>query len=578
MTLTAGVRIDSAPEAPHWDVIVVGAGLGGLSTAAFLATNGKRVLVLEQARVVGGCSQVFRRLEDRYEFDVGAHHVGECHPGGRVRTVLGALGIDDRVEWCQLDPDGFSTITLPGLEFRVPVGWDAYEERLVETFPAEAKGVRRCLRVLRAAAREVQAPQRPGALGQVGHVASSPTLLRWGHRPLASLLEACGLSPEARAVVAGECGEYAAPPSRAPVAVHAGLLDHYLTSGAWYPRGGGQIVPARLTQVVLAHGGEVRTGARVDRILVEGGRAVGVTLVDGEELHADAVVSNADPKRTYLGLVGREHLSPRLLRRAEKMVPALPLFTVHLALDVDLRDRLPSSRRWILPHPDLEASYAAAYAGRIGGPVPVLMTSGTVKDPSGTRTAPPGHSTLELVTVAPAQHSTWGLRAGGPTAGEHYSHEEAYLAAKERLLEAVVRTAETVIPDLRQRVVHQEAWTPVTHERFTLAWSGTAHGLEVARDQVGPFRPDVTTPIPGLHLAGVGTRNMPGIASAIDGGVATAGAILGRDLHAELAAGKRYAAPGAVPADGPEWDPLVVSEGGPAVRRESPPAPRASDA
>lgn len=567
MTLTAGIRIDSSVEVPHWDVIVVGAGLGGLSTAAFLATNGQRVLVLEQHEVVGGCSQVFRRLDDKYEFDVGVHHVGECHPGGKVRTIMGALGIDDRIEWVPLDPDGFSTITLPGLQFRVPVGWDAYEERLVETFPAEAKGVRRCVRVLHAAAREVRAPQKRGRPGSARRQASSPTLLRWGLRPLASLFDACDLSQEARTVIAGECGGYSAPPSRAPVAVHAGFLDHYLISGAWYPRGGGQVVPARLTQVIQAHGGEVRTEVRVDRIMVEGGRAVGVTLVDGEELHADAVVSNADPKRTYLGLVGREHLPHRLLRKAEKMVPALPLFTVHLALDHDLRDRMPSSTQWIHPHHDLEGFYEATYAGRLGGPVPVLMTSGTLKDPTGTRTAPPGHSTLELVTVAPADHATWGLRAGGPTAGEHYSQDATYLAAKEQLLEAVLKTAETVLPDLREHVVHQEASTPVTHERFTLSWSGSAFGLEMTRDQVGPFRPDVTTPVPGLHLTGAGTRHMHGIASTINGGVATAGAILGRDLHAELAAGKRYASPHAVPADGPDWDPLVVSRPGPQLHR-----------
>lgn len=563
MTVTAGVRIDDA-QAPHWDAVVVGGGLGGLSTAAFLATNGQRVLVLEQHEVVGGCSQVFRRLDDRYEFDVGAHHLGECQPGGRMRTVLGALGIDDRIEWRPLDPDGFSTITLPEVQMRVPVGWDAYEERLVETFPAEEQAVRRCVRVLRAAAQDVRSPRRPGTLGALRRLAGSRTLLRWGLRPLASLFDACGLSQPARTVIAGECGDYSAPPSRATVAVHAGLLDHHLVAGSWYPRGGGQVIAARLTQVVRAHGGEVRTGVRVDRILMEGPRAVGVTLVDGEELRADAVVSTTDPKRTYLGLVGREHLSPRLLRRAERMVPALPLFSVHLALDVDLGERLPNSTQWIHPHADLEACYDAAYAGRIGAPGPVLMTSSTLKDP--TRTAPPGHSTLQLVTVAPPHHAAWGLRAGGPSAGEKYSHHEAYLAAKERLIEAVLDTAETVIPDLRQHVVHCEAATPVTHERFTLAWSGTAHGLEVAWNQVGPFRPGVTSPIPGLFLAGAGTTQVPGIVATVAGGVATAGAVLGRDLDAEIAAGRTYGSPDAIPADGPDWDPLVASRGDDALR------------
>lgn len=559
MTLTAGVRIDGGASAPHWDAIVVGAGLGGLCAAAFLATNGQRVLVLEQHPVVGGSCQVVRRHDSaggRHEFEVGMHRVGECQPGGRMRTLLGALGVDDRITWDQLDPHDFAAITLPDVQMRLPVGWDAYEQRLVETFPGEADALRRCVGVLRAVAIGTQASGPRGALGAVRRLAGDRTTLRWRSRPLAALLDACGLGPNARAVVAGGGGDYAAPPSRVTVGVHAGLLDHHLVSGAWRPRGGGQVLPARLLQVIRAHGGELRTEVRVDRILMEGGRAVGVTMVDGEELRADAVVSNSDPKRTYLGLVGREHLSSRLLRRAETMVPALPYFTVHLALDADLHGRLPHATGWILPHADLEAFYDATYAGRTDGPVPVRMT------------ASPGRSTLELVTVAPSHPWAWGLRAGGPSSGERYSDEPAYLAAKDQLLEAVLDTVELVVPDLRRHVVHREAATPVTQERYTLAWSGTSLGPERTRGQVGPVRPDATTPVPGLFLTGAGTTYVPGIVSTVESGVAAAGAVLGRDLHAELAQGRTYGDPTLLPADGPDWDPLAVSTPGPSTRSE----------
>lgn len=517
MTLTAGVRIGAGHSAPHWDAVVVGAGLGGLSTAALLAAHGRRVLVLEQHPVVGGSSQVVRRRSEAGEhaFDVGVHHVGECHPGGRMRRLLETLGVDDRIEWQQLDPDSSSTVTLPGLQVQLPIGWDAYEQRLVETFPAEAEGLRRCVGVLRAVATEARGPSQTGALGVVRRLAGDRTALRWGTRPLAALLDACGLGLDARAVVTAQGGDYAAPPSRATIGVHAALLDHHLVSGAWAPRGGGQVIADRLREVVEAQGGEVRTGVRVDRILMEADRAVGVTMIDGEELRADAVVSNSDPKRTYLGLVGREHLSSRLLRRAEEMVPALPYFTVHLAVDHGLSGRLPRGTQWIHPHADVERCYEAAYAGRVAGHVPVRMRA--------------GHATLELVTVAPPPSSAWGLRAGGPAAGERYSDEPAYLAAKERLLEAVLETAERVVPDLRQHLVHREAATPVTQERHTLAWSGTALGLEVTRNQVGRHRLGAATPLPGLFLTGVGTAQVPGVLWAVDSGVAAARAVLERD-------------------------------------------------
>lgn len=559
----------------HFDTVVIGAGLGGLSTAAFLAANGQQVLVLEQNQVAGGCSQVFRRQGNKFEFDVGVHYVGECEPGGKVRTLMDALGLDERITWSPLDPDGFSIITTPEVTFRVPAGWDAYEQRLAETFPEEADAVRAVVQTLRKLAAEMKAPTPSGQLGGLRKNLTSPTMLRWGLRPLAALFDRHGLSQVARTVIAGECGDYSAPPSRATVGVHAGFLDHYLISGAWYPHGGGQVIPARLVEVITAHGGEVRTKTLVDRIMMEKGRAVGVVLLDGTEIRSDAVVSNADPQRTYLGLVGREHLPKKLLKQAEGWTAALPLVTVYLALDVDVREFMPNATQWIYPHSDLEAFYADAHDGRIGGQVPVFMTSGTLKDPTSTHTAPPGHSTLELVTIAPPQYHAWSLRAGGPAAGEKYSRHAEYLALKERMTQAVIDTACLVLPDLREHLVHVEASTPITQERFTLATHGTVYGLEMTWNQVGPFRPDVTSPVPGLFLAGAGTKHMHGIVSTINGGAGTAGAVLGRDLFAEMAQGRRYVRPDVLPVDGPNWDPLTVSKPGSVVRRDTRPERRA---
>ncbi|MEU5539739.1 NAD(P)/FAD-dependent oxidoreductase [Streptomyces sp. NPDC020362] len=427
-----------------WDVVVVGSGLGGLTCAAYLAACGRRTLVLEQNKVAGGCSQVFRRAGNRYEFDVGVHYIGECHPEGAITTALRGLGLDDRIEFRELDPDGFTTLVLPGLTFRVPRGWDAYLRRLVETFPAEERGLRRCIAVFRRIAEERRRGRPgPGILGKAAWARRAPVTATVGMLPVARLLGVCGLSPLACAVILGESGDYGAPPSRAPIALHAGLLDLFIDGGAYYPRGGGQVFAARLIDVVQAHGGQVRTKATVERILVEEGRAVGVRLDDGETIEAAAVVSNADIKRTYLELVGREHLSARTVARVEQYRMALPFFSVYLGLDIDLADRLPNTTYWCHPDADTERAYRNAYSGKLSGELPVFLTSTATKDPGNPRSAPPGHSTLEVMTLVSPDHAFWRAADASP-AGLEYRSSPAYQEVKERLTEALIDRAGTV--------------------------------------------------------------------------------------------------------------------------------------
>lgn len=536
---------------PDLDAIVIGAGMGGLSTAAFLATNGKRVLVLEQNQVVGGCTQVFRRRGNKYEFDVGVHYIGQCQPGGKVPTMLRGLGLEGRIEFAQLDEDGHSTIVFPEVTFRVPRGWDNYLERLIETFPDEEQGLRRCIGVMRAISAE----------------GDKLTLLRWGLRSLSSLFESCRLSPTAQAVIVAENGDYTCAPSRTPVAMHAGFLHHYLSAGAYYPRGGGQVISAHLVDVIRAHGSTVRTKALVERILVENGRVAGVRLANGEEFRAPVVVSNADIKRTYLEMIGREHLSGRFARRVDGFRMAAPLFSVYLALDIDIRDRLPNSIHWLHRSIDIEGLYRDIYAGRIPAEVPVFLTSGTLKDPDGTHSAPPRHSTLELITIAPPHYSTWQIPGPGPAHGGDYSHDPNYLALKEKLTEAVIETATTILPDLRDHIVFCEASTPITQERFTRSTDGTCYGLEPTWRQLGPFRPSVRGRVPGLFLAGGSTQHMYGIVATLSGGVSTASAVLGRNLHKELDAGAVFGDASLLTAGGEGWDPLVTAKPSSPIRR-----------
>jgi phytoene dehydrogenase-like protein len=550
-----------------WDALVIGSGLGGLTCAAYLTAAGKRTLVLEQNQVAGGCSQVFRRKGNAYEFDVGMHYIGECHPEGKMTLALRGLGLDSTIEFRQLDPDGHSTLVFPGLTFRVPSDWDTYLTRLIEAFPEQKRGLRLCVGVLRRVGTELRrgGMPKPTVRGMLSFLRNSPAMAMFGMLPLTWLFRLSRLSPLARAVIVGESGDYGVPPSRTPIVLHAGFLDHYLTGGAWYPRGGGQVVPAHLVDVIRTHGGQVRTKARVEKILIENGTTTGVRLEGGETISAPIVVSNADIKRTYLDLVGRRHLSAATISRLEKYRMALPLFSVYLGLDIDLADQMPNSTYWCYPHHDIEAIYRDAYEGQISDDLPIFLTSATTKDPGNPLAHPPGHSTLEVMCIVPPGNAFWQTAAQPAT--ERYSRDAAYLAVKERITEALIDRATTVVPNLRQHIVWQEASTPLTHERFTLSTDGSCYGIEVASDQIGPRRPGPRTEIRGLFLTGASTVWGSGIVGAVTGGMGTAGYVLRRRLAAEVKAGAVIADPRKLTPTGPDWDPLAASKPSTTLRR-----------
>jgi phytoene dehydrogenase-like protein len=536
----------------QWDVVVVGSGPGGLTAAACLAGAGRRVLVVERHDVAGGNAQVFRRHHGgaTYEFDVGIHYIGDAGPGGLFPTILRGLGIEDRVRFRPLDPDGFDTLTFPDLTFRVPADWDRYRERLVEAFPDERAGVERCVEVLRGVAEESRARLLPGA--------ETPTFDRWAFRPLSELFEASELSPRAQAVLDHWSGLYAGGPRHTAVAMHAGIIDHYMR-GAYYPEGGGQVIPAHLIEVIEANGGEVRCLTSVARILTDAGRATGVELADGTVVEAPIVVSNADHARTVLELVDRSAWDPATVAWTESAAMTLALVCVYVVVDVELEG--PNTNYFVFDGYETDELYDRLDAGELGDGAPfAYVAMASRKDPGNEHLCPPGHTNLQIMTLAPRGYRWWGLD-DGPTHGGSYRRNEAYRARKADLTDRLIDAAERVLGPFRDHIVHVETATPLSQERYTHSTGGTSYGYVHSPEQTGEHRPQHRTEIEGLWLVGANTASGHGIAGTMVGGVNCAGEILGRPLLVEFFLGTRLVEPEALPPSPPDLDPLEFSRG-----------------
>ncbi|MCU4413304.1 NAD(P)/FAD-dependent oxidoreductase [Acinetobacter sp. WU_MDCI_Axc73] len=552
----------------RWDAIVIGGGIGGLSTAAFLATNGLKTLVLEQYHIVGGCSHVFRRKR-KWEFDVGIHYIGDCGEHGQVTTMLRSLGLNERIDFLLMDSRGYDTVVTPNHTVKIPYGWDNYLDNLIAAFPKEEKGLRKFIGVISTIGQAIDRSRTPASLQgmlKLGKDAGFATA--WTMLPVSKLLDYCGLSTEARTVVSVQFGQYGCLPSKAPVVLHAGLLQNYIEGGAWYPKGGGQVIAANLVEVIQAHSGSlIKTHAKVDKILLENGQVIGVRLDSGEEFQSKYVVSAADLKKTYLDMVGVEHLPSRFVKKIRNYKMSDPFVNVYLGLDTNLNDWMPNTNFFSVP-----TNEPLEQTGRILGSnarlltrkqwiekayksLPAFIHSSTVKDPTNLRHAPEGCSTLESMSMVPASREFWTKAQQGKA----YGRDPFYLDLKEHITEIMIQRAEEVLPDIRQHIVWKEASTPLSHERYTLSSDATAYGLECNIWQYGPFRPKSKTIISGLYVAGTSTTWGPSIEGSFLSGLHAASTILGRDLDREIHSGAVYADLNKLPTQAEKWDPLKVS-------------------
>jgi len=513
------------------DVVVVGCGLGGLTAAAYLSKAGLKVCALDSHYVAGGCGTVFSRgpSNARYHFDVGLHYVGDCGPDGTLPRILEETG-SAPVDFLPMDPDGYDTLVFPDFEFKVPVGLDRYRDRLLERFPSEKKGIDKYVRLL-SGVREVGAEMdktggnlSPKILWKV--LTRYPQLARFQSATMGSYLDGVTRDPKLRAVILGQNGDYGLPPSKVSAMLHAGLADHYF-KGAYYPRGGGQVLADRLAQTIEANGGSIHLRRPVGKILIEDGRAVGIETAarrnhPAERVRAKLVISNADLMKTLRDLVGVDHLPTawrqRLSRGFEQ--PA-SLFLTCLGVKGELTPAMQRSNYWVFDDYDFDRQYADAERDAVPRPRGAYITSASVKDPETPHHAPRGFSSLEVMSLIPGDPKRWGVPPG-ELDDWGYKRNDVYHERKDAFEAALLGYLERRFPGLSERIVFKESATPVTHQRFAGSTDGVSYGIALTPAQFGRGRPGYDAILPGLHLCGASTRANHGIVGAMSSGRAVA--------------------------------------------------------
>lgn len=520
------------------DVIMIGAGHNGLVAATLLARAGLKVTVLERTDRAGGCART-----------------SELAPGFRCPTLSHAASLDaTTVRALDLERHGLdilrpdAVVCAPAADGRALVLWRdaaaaAREIRArsaadAERYPRFLESFARISQVLRAVLAAVPPSIDDPSAGDLLEMlkagrafralprAEGYHLLRWMPMAAADFAAEWFESEPLRAIVAagGVLGSFLGPWSAGSTALLflLGAGERHPIASGWFARGGPGAVADALTKAARAAGVEIRTGTGVMQIAVENGAATGVTLASGERMPARAVVSNLDPKRTFLGLVDPMHLDPEFVRRVQNIrargtlakvnyaVSALPRLSSLSSLDARQQAAAMSGRIRIGRDIDtIERAFDAAKYGRISDEPWIELTIPSIVDSS---LAPDG----QHVVSAYVQYAPYDLRSTASSTPGAPAPRSSWDAERDRLADLATQTIERAAPGFAASIVARETITPLDLERtYGLTGGHIFHG-ELALDQLFITRPVLgwaryATPIDNLFLCGSGTHPGTGL-------------------------------------------------------------------
>jgi prolycopene isomerase len=476
---TVHPSVPFARECEGWDVLVIGSGIGGLVTATQLAAKGAKVLVLERYLIPGGSGGSFKR--EGYTFDVGASMIFGFGERGHTNLLTRALA--DVGQHCATVPDPAQLeYHLPGgLNVAVARNYEQFLADLTARFPHEAQGIRAfydtCWQVFRCLdAMPLLSLEDPAYLTKVFFKAPLACLglARWLPVNVGDVARAHIKDEQLLKFIDMECFCWSVMPADLTPMINAGMVfsDRH-AGGINYPKGGVGVIAEKLVAGLESHGGAIRYGTRVTKVLIEQGEAVGVQLASGEQLRARRVVSNATRWDTFTtpaeggevqrpastGLVDAAHTPRSESTWRRRYRPSPSFLSLHLGIDADVVPEGFHCHHLLLERwDDMEAEQGV-----------VFVSMPTLLDPS---LAPAGRHILHTFTPSSMEH--WqGLSPA------------AYRAKKEADATRLIARLEAILPGFKNAIRHQEIGTPRSHRRF-LGRMGGSYG-----------------PIPALRLPGL---------------------------------------------------------------------------
>lgn len=547
----------------EFDAIVIGSGIGGLTTASFLAQAGKKTLILEQHYVAGGACHTFQ--SKGYRFATGIHYIGEMGTDEEqdrsdrmsLKSILDSITpLNDPVLWDRMN-EHFETVILgdPWSRHEIVANEETLQAKLIERFPKEKRAIKKYYLFVKKARsctmRVLMFKSLPLPVARILirtglHRLMDGGFHKWSSVTLQEVLEKLTKNKDLQGLLAYNWGDYGTEPNRTPFYMHAMTASHFL-DGAYYPHGGPSMISKKIIQCVKDNGGKVLVSAPVKRLVLEENtnKATAVEMMDGTIIKAKSIVSNVGLINTVTKLLPPDLINIDFAeddRTGDELHPGATGINLFVGLKGDQKSlHLPESQYWIYPSNNLvgDAEKVKGLTLEKGLDLdateltPVFVGIPGSKDKKWDREHP-HKSALEIITIVPWHWFEKFANFDKKTRshGADYDSAKEIIASKmwERVVEVLGPTG-AKLPKTLDEVDHFEVGTPLTFSHYYHSQRGAFYGLDHDLKRFEPktfflrLRPEVPE-IPGLYLTGqdISVSSMCG---AMVGGLLCAQKVLG---------------------------------------------------
>jgi prolycopene isomerase len=493
-----------------YDVVVIGAGNGGLTAAAKLAQAGLNVLLLERHNIPGGAATSFCR--GRFEFEVALHQLsglGTPQKPGLLRLQLDKLGIMDDLEFVEI-PDLYHAATADGFRITLKSNRDETIAVLADKFPHQKDAVQRYFDLLAGFANDMIGAfifRDPEASRE-----KYPILYQYALRNAKEVLDAYFSDPLLKAVLSVYWGYIGVPPTRLAFAYLAMVLFQYMEFKPYHIKGGSQALSNAILNKFLVNGGTARFSCGARKIRVRDGQVKGVITEAGEQFAARHVVSNVSPIAVYTHLIDAEQVPPDIRVEIKSRNLSTSAFTLFIGFDCE-PDQLgiTESTNFLMGSTDISDGLLDRMHRLDIQDELMVLSCYDVSDPE---FSPSGTCQANVVT----------LKYGQPWL---QIPPRQYHAVKFRCAAAMLRRVYEIYPEAQNHIEEIEVGTPLTHMRYLGHPMGAIYGYEMLTKDSLFFQPGRYSPIQGLYFAG-GWTGDNGFEPTLRSGIAAAKSVIKR--------------------------------------------------